>query len=310
LDIINLKPIYAIPFISRFDNLAIINKLIEQRVVRRQIKKKFDYVILNEPKQIDCIPEKYSGIVIYDCMDEHSEFVDDMQKQAIITAYEKRLVERADIIFASSDNLKKQLQIKYNEQLKTNIHVVRNGYDGNVIKNIKEEIKLQEEYIIAYFGTVSSWFNFEYIEKSLDVFENIKYRIIGPVDVSNAPKHERIDYVGVVEHAKLYDSVKDVDLLILPFWVNKLIESVDPVKLYEYINMNKNILCSYYDEIARYEPFVYFYNDYKSYIDQLAKLMKEKKVKYSMHERELFLAENSWRDRAQSIKRIIEAYHD
>ena len=47
---------------------------------------------------------------------------------------------------------------------------------------------------------------------------------------------------------------------MMPFILNELIESVDPVKLYEYINFEKNIICIKYDEILRFKDFVYFYN--------------------------------------------------
>ena len=309
---IRIIPIYAIPFLDRFRKLKRINREIVNFVVRTKMKK-YKYVLINQPEQIGSIPANYSGVIMYDCMDDHSEFTDDVRIKEQTESLERKLVKRANIIFASSNNLKKLLETKYCNEIKNDIHVVRNGYDGNVIEiDIEEKKDMDAEctkkYVIAYFGTVSSWFNFDFIKSSLELYDNIEYRIIGPRDVSDAPKHDRINYVGVIEHDELYDAVKDVDLLILPFKVNKLIESVDPVKLYEYINMNKNILCCYYDEISRFEPFVYFYTDFESYIQQLKNLMGMKNVKYSPSEREKFLAENSWKVRAMEIKNIIENY--
>ena len=304
---IKIIPIRAIPFLDRFRGLRRINRTIVNSIVRNKMKK-YECVIINQPEQYESIHTNYPGTIIYDCMDDHSEFTNDIRIKEQIENLEKKLVERANIIFSSSNNLKKLLESKYCSKIKKDIYVVRNGYDGNVIKMGIEEKKDRAKYIIAYFGTVSSWFNFDYIKRSIDLFDNIEYRIIGPMDVSDAPQHDRINYVGVVEHDKLYDAVKDVDLLILPFEVNKLIESVDPVKLYEYINMNKNILCCYYDEISRFEPFVFFYTDYESYIRQLEHLIEMKNVKYSLNEREEFLAENSWKVRAMQIKNIIDNY--
>ena len=82
-----------------------------------------------------------------------------------------------------------------------------------------------------------------------------------------------MEFMGTVEHNKLYSAVKDSTALIMPFKVNKIIESVDPVKLYEYINFNKNILTIKYNEINRFDKFVYFYSDYTEYKKQLEKLL-------------------------------------
>lgn len=74
----------------------------------------------------------------------------------------------------------------------------------------------------------------------------------------------------------------------MPFIINDIIESVDPVKLYEYINFNKNILTSYYEEIDRFDPFVYFYNSYDEFRKQIDLLKSNRKLKYSESERYSF----------------------
>ncbi len=51
-------------------------------------------------------------------------------------------------------------------------------------------------------------------------------------------------FYGPIDDDKLYKNVQNFDCLIMPFKLNKLIFSVDPVKLYEYINYNKPIVSS------------------------------------------------------------------
>ena len=58
---------------------------------------------------------------------------------------------------------------------------------------------------------------------------------------TEVPKHRRIHWKGVIEHNKLWENVKEMDALIMPFKVNDIIRDVDPVKLYEYISMGKKL---------------------------------------------------------------------
>ena len=87
----------------------------------------------------------------------------------------------------------------------------------------------------------------------------------------------------------------------MPFLINEIIEAVDPVKLYEYINFDKNILTCRYGEIERFKPFVYFYTGYDEFIKQIQNLKSNNDVKYCNDDREMFLRENSWKCRVDTI---------
>lgn len=135
---------------------------------------------------------------------------------------------------------------------------------------------------------------------------DIQYELFGPLAGVQIPKHERIHYHGTIEHEKLLENIKDADCLIMPFLINEIIEAVDPVKLYEYINFNKNILTCRYEEIERFEPFVYFYTGYDEFIKQILNLKKSNDVKYSNDDRETFLRENSWKCRVDTIIKTLK----
>ena len=75
--------------------------------------------------------------------------------------------------------------------------------------------------------------------------------------------------MGVLEHERLWEAAEQTDAMIMPFKVNPIIEAVDPVKLYEYINMGKAVIAPYYKEIERFRPYVYFYWDETSFFQLL-----------------------------------------
>jgi teichuronic acid biosynthesis glycosyltransferase TuaH len=305
---IDISPIYVIPKGDRYTLGAKINRLIKCSSIKRLIKRtNAKCVYLTFPDQVDSIPSDYRGLVVYDCMDNHPAFIENAEKKQALVSMEQRLVRRADIVLASSANLIEKLCERYGEETGDKIALIRNGYNGNVA-NIDETVHMEkgQNHIFTYFGTVSSWFNFEYILKSLDEFPNLAYEIFGPITGVSIPNHERLIYRGTVEHDELQKNVENVECLIMPFVVNEIIDSVDPVKLYEYINFNKNILCCEYDEVERFSPFVHFYSDYAGYRTAIQEILsRNNTVKYSSEERIHFLTENNWKSRVQAVNKLL-----
>jgi len=113
-------------------------------------------------------------------------------------------------------------------------------------------------------------------------------------------------FYGVIKHENLYEYVKEFDCLIMPFKLNALVKSVDPVKLYEYINFNKPIISIYYEELDYFSSFLYFYNNVEELLNLIKKMINTGfKRKYSNAERIKFLKENSWDTRMEQIIRYL-----
>lgn len=301
----NVKPIYVFPLIGRIKEFLPINVKIRNRAIKKYIEKqKPDIIYITHPDQIGAIPDNFKGKMIYDCMDNHTAFATSKKEEQRVFADEQKLLNISNHILVSSIRLQENLEERYGDYIKDKITLVRNGFNGEIIQPCKTQKK--EWFDICYFGTISSWFNFEYVTKALDEFNNIRFFLYGPADVDIPKQYDRLVYKGIIEHDKLYENVKDMDCLIMPFIVNELIKSVDPVKLYEYINFDKHIICCDYPEVRRFENFVDFYSDYNSFVQTIKDVMSRQEVKYSNEERVSFLKNNSWANRAEQIEQIME----
>ena len=87
------------------------------------------------------------------------------------------------------------------------LKVVRNGYNGEILE-VPAEKRKGPKYIFAYVGTISHWFDFDILLKSLNEFEDIEYRLIGPVSGVTIPENDRIKYLGSVDHQDIYSNIK------------------------------------------------------------------------------------------------------
>lgn len=300
----NIHSLCPIPGATRFHLIEVVNNVfMHMLIVHYLCKYKPNIVVLTYPTQIAWVPKWYKGKIVYDCMDHHASIFGGKKRAHILRA-EQRLCNHADLVLVSSERLNGILRERYGCK---NIITVRNGYNGEIADTTELRPHTGERYVFCYFGTISSWFNFDYLIKSLEDFPQIEYWLMGPVEKGvTVPRHERVKYLGVIEHHDLFAATRLVDCFVMPFIINDLILSVDPVKLYEYINFDRHILCVQYDEIQRFEKYVWFYTDYISYKEQVAKIVSGEKKKYNEKERIEMLLNSSWKSRVQQIAESLE----
>lgn len=306
---LDLKAFFPIPF---YINSKIIYKLhkIYLKKYFRYIITKYDpdYVWVTFPFLYNYLPCNLKAKLVYDCMDDAAGFTEDHDKQARLLKMEKGLINDSWKIFTSSQYLADKLNQRVGCSKK--LSVIPNAFDGNIIPTHKKPVEEKKTFKIGYIGTISSWFDFESLRYTLKHLDNIEYHVVGPLKVKvnlNESEKGKIKFYGPIKHEELYSYTQNFDCLIMPFKLNELTCSVDPVKLYEYINYNKPIISVYYDEIKRFEPYTYFYSNKNELLDLLKILVKNGlKKKYSNEKRLEFLKSNSWDDRIKTMIKILE----
>ena len=95
------------------------------------------------------------------------------------------------------------------------------------------------------------------------------------------------------------------DILIMPFVVNELIESVNPVKLYEYIYSGKPCLAPKYGESMQFKEYVNLYESHEECLSQIENIIKGDLKQKPQEACREFVKHNTWSDRAKSIKECL-----
>lgn len=298
---VQLRPIYRIPPMRyRF---SVINK-INQWIVRYKIAKEIhifqpDILWLTHPSQLVDIPNAFRGRIIYDCMDDYDVLGTQPSICEQVCRQEMELCHRADGIFTSSSVLFNKIR-RRNPDKADSVHLVRNGCEGRLYPRAYEAHG--GKIYAGYVGTIAEWFDFDLLLESLERIPDLEYFLIGPVMVQNSPSHERIHYLGTVSHDSLFDVVKKMDCMVMPFRLNDIVLAVDPVKLYEYISWQKNIITVDYPEIERFGKFVWKYSDADEYCFALIEQGCLRQTSYSEEEAACFLEKNTWKNRVDLIK--------
>lgn len=304
-DNFNIIPTLRLPF---YQNKSIysLNKLVLKIYFKFLIKRyKPDFIWITFPQMYDYIPSNINCKIIYDCMDFSTGFDFSRDFKSKVEMLESKLVENASIIFVSSNYIFNDLKMKY--RCDNKMFLIRNAFSGEIIDFVEENPKTDEIVKIGYVGTISKWVDFEKIKITLNKFKNIEYHLIGPWEIKNHLKNNKIKIHGVVDYNKIYNYVKNLDCLIVPFKLDKKIKSADPGKIYGYINYNKPIISVYYEELNYFSKFVYFYSNIDELQDLMTKMIKKGfKKKYSSEERIKFLKENSWEIRVKEIIKCLK----
>jgi glycosyltransferase involved in cell wall biosynthesis len=238
-------------------------------------------------------------------MDDILEFPQFVKFRDELTRLEFKLLDKADIVTVTSSNLEKVL---HKRGYRKEIYVVNNGIEPDTINAVSPAAKFKKDELfnLIYFGAISEWFDFESIIRVLEEINDVKITLIGPAEVK-IPKHERLEYIGPLEHEKLMGYAKNCDCFIMPFKISNLVLSVDPIKIYEYIALKKPVIAVRYPETEKFSEFVTLYDGINELIEKI-KVCKEQKGLICGEPEKInqFVTDNSWDKRAEQIIDILE----
>lgn len=311
-----VRKVRKLPLSGRSKGLRIIERLINRSV--DQSLKQYEYIWITSPLLLDFVSLDHleNKIVIYDCMDDFLGFYTGGRGTDRLRELEVRLVMRADRIITSSEYLKNKMINSYRQYLTSEPIVVNNGISPSLIKKDKKASLLKSDakktspdlLNLMYIGTIGKWMDFDIILRVLDQVPECMFTLIGPIE-TKIPLHPRIQCIGTVKHDQLSEYAQTANALVMPFVLNELVRSVDPVKIYEYIYFNKPILVIDYAEMEKFKPFVHLYSEERELV-QLVRKVRDKKIEpYSHADAIIFLRNNTWKDRCKHIVRIMEGVH-
>ena len=310
----SLLPFKRIPIIGKWSFFDRINWL----VMRWQLPSfmNYDVIWITHPSIYPQIKRaiRKNNKLVYDCMDDMIAFPEvknQHNKVKFILTAEKQLLKKASLVFSSSDYLRKTILKR--ARIERDIVVVNNAVqlpDNKAITSIESldvQRKLEElsklTNVFMYIGTISEWFDFEKMLRLVKDIPTLNIVLIGPKYAASIPNHPRFHLFGPIERQYIFTFMEKAKALIMPFVVNELIESVNPVKLYEYIYSGKPSLASYYSETDSFKEFVYLYNSYDELKEYSIGIVEGKLLPQSERNITRFIKANTWEERIKQIER-------
>lgn len=275
-------------------------------------KSLFDTVILTNPVQLQMLPKRIykRAQLVYDCMDLMPAFYEGKRKQ-LIEATEAVLCHCADVITASSSVLGQYLVDKYGIP-KEKCHIICNALCPEDCQKAMESKKIENirHPAMIYMGSADYWLDLQTLEKFMRGQSRWHLYIVGNVKpeiklILNSLPNCHI--LGKLDHLEALRYVNSSDVALLPFRTGGLVDMVDPVKLYEYLALDKPVVSTYWPALDHFKSMgkIAFYHGETDFANQLENVQKaavecEKNIDIVK-----FANKNSWENRAKDLLNFI-----
>jgi glycosyltransferase involved in cell wall biosynthesis len=176
-------------------------------------------------------------VVVYDCMDHYAAFHRGRTRARIERA-EQRIVERADVAFATSQGLLERLR-----SFSRRVELAPNGVDAArfAVRRSAEPPAWRRKLagpVIGYHGMLGDWLDFPMLEWLAERRPEWSFVVIGPNGTRRSRRFlakPNVHYVGPVPYAELPSHTIWFDVGLVPFEQTELTRCVHPIKALEYL---------------------------------------------------------------------------
>ena len=188
---------------------------------------------------------KYSALFsFYDCMDNFPAFYQGVSRRSM-ERREKVLANLVNKIMVSSSSLRPKFDTHIND-----VSLVLNACDVDMLPEV-EDLSRSESVILGYVGMMNDWFDWSLVVALAKTDPSVVIRLIGPVRTPYQGVLPRnVEVLPACDHASALKAMEDFSIGIIPFKVNELTASVDPIKYYEYRALGLPVLSTGFGEMA------------------------------------------------------------
>jgi len=113
---------------------------------------------------------------------------------------------------------------------------------------------------IVFVGSIAHWIDLKLVHKLAEISPDLSFYMIGPHQRHQSPNPiENLHYLGSIDYELIPSYLQHADVALAPFDVagrRHLVESVDALKLYEYIVSDLPVVATKWEQSQRLDPFV------------------------------------------------------
>ena len=242
--------------------------------------------------------------VLYDCMDHHAGFEDNVP--AVIDA-ERRLIADAERVIVTSEWLARAVAPHARR-----VDVVRNASEHDHFATPPAQVfrDPQGRRVIGYHGAIAAWFDVELVARVARAFPEALVLLVG-ADTTGAAQRlaglPNVRLVGEVRYDALPYWVHGFDVGLLPFLVGELTLATNPVKVYEYLSAGIPAVCVDLPEMAQFDGLVRVAGDPEAFVAAVGALLAHPPDAAARGAMRDFGARQTWEDRADALDALLEA---
>ena len=228
-------------------------------------------LVLQNPMAIGVAKKLRANRFVFDAIDNWL-YHPQMPDKSLIRENYDFVDKNADLVMTVSQALMNTFP--YNN----NVHWIPNGVDvdffSNAIKNVRDH-----NIVVGYVGKIQDRIDFELVEECLIKFPYAQFVFMGPVysqinEVNRLrTKYKNIMFKGDIHYENLPNEMRCFDITIIPHKVDQFTESMNPLKLYEYLASGKPVISTGVAGISSISKYVFVAENSKQFVDKLDELI-------------------------------------
>jgi len=226
-------------------------------------------------------------LVVYYCVDNFSSLPGVDSKA--IAHLDGELAKAADVVFTPS-------QILYSKKKKINPNTFLSPHGVDMKHFAKAvgidlpiplDIKAVKKPIVGFFGVIEKWIDLDLVKYIALCHPQWSLVFIGRVaaDISLFDHIRNVHFFGARDYTLMPSYGRMFDIAIIPFVINDLVLSVNPIKLPEYLAMGKPVVAVKTPEHEKFSDVVRVAGNYQDFVKGIELELKEdseEKVKQRM----------------------------
>jgi len=300
-----LSPLVKLPL---FDNIASANRTVKWTLPNLLNKLnqngQYDAFLIGDPRFVPLIEQVKADKIILRLTDNVAEFE---HSPKVINQLIKKGIKQADQVIVTSKPLIEIMQEKY---AATNVSYIPNGVDYSHFATESSSIQPDDlknipKPRVTYIGAIENWFDCDLLAEVSHAMPEVSFIIIGPVrtDISKVENLPNVHFFGPKPYRELPNYLHHSDVGAIFFKRIPLIESVSPIKLYEYMAAGLPVVSIEWNELKSLNSPALLASGKDEFISALNKALTETKNEWVYNK--AYAKNNSWKERISCIVEII-----
>jgi glycosyltransferase involved in cell wall biosynthesis len=242
-------------------------------------------------------------LMAYDCHDLFPLF---HGRGDLIRESERKIAAHSDVVFATSTDLLERMRV-----LNSRTVLVPNAADYDHFSKVApapEALSRLPRPILGYMGEIAEWFDVDAVEAVAAAYPSGSLVLLGPLHTSAARAllaRANVHHLGVKTYAELPGYVGQFDVCLLPFRLTLLTAAVNPVKVYEYLSAGKPVVSTPLKEVLPLRGLVTI-AETGGFASAVGAALEAAPDPEGRDRRQEFARKNTWDDRVEQIRRLLE----
>ncbi|MBJ6798755.1 glycosyltransferase [Geomonas propionica] len=250
-------------------------------------------------------------LVVYDCMDELSGFLDAPKELA---ERERALLKWADLVFTGGPSLYRAKQRHHARVycFPSSVDAAHFGLACDPTIEHENQRPLPRPRL-GYFGVLDERLNLPLLDALATSHTEWQIVMVGPVlkiAPETLPQRENISYYGQQQYAELPRFVAGWDVCLIPFALNDATRFISPTKILEYMAAEKPVVSTPITDVAEpYGDIVFIGDDIASFIAgcEGALALPRAKQREMVQAMRAVVAGTSWDGTVRAMEELLTA---